>query len=254
MRPSIVLVLAGTAAIGCRMSLSPLQNRLDIGREAYVIFVAEGEGGQGDLFAVAAAGGSVYPVTYTRLNETGPVLSADGSMLAYLRSRSAGDSSDTRVVVMNLLNGAERVLFVAQPGRIPLRVGWHVDAPLLFIETSGGVLEATLPPADLVVYPTADHASATAALSLLLGRPAFAKVVPCSDASGLCVAPLGGGGEEPLGASVSAVASWGADSLIYLSGGEIMVRPMAGGRSRAVRWVDPPGNPSQFTGFVPGID
>ena len=251
MRYYTLLAFIG-ATLGCRLSMSPLQNRLDVGRESYAIFAADGEGGQGDLFAVAGAGGSIFPVTYTRLHESGPALSPDGTMLAFLRSRTAGDSADTRVVVMNLLNGAERVLFTSRPGRIPLKVGWYAAAPVLFIGTSGGVLEATLPPADLVVYPTANHTVATAALRVLLGSPAFAEVVPCDEQPGLCVAPLVGGGEESLGPDVSAAVPWGPDSLAYLSGGQLLVRPLAAGRSRVVNWVDPPDDPRQLTGFLPG--
>ena len=43
----------------CRVSLSPLQNRIDVGRETFVVFVGDGEGGGvlSDLEALGAIGG-----------------------------------------------------------------------------------------------------------------------------------------------------------------------------------------------------
>ena len=71
-----LLVLLGGAA--CRVSLSPLQNRIAVGEESFVIFAADGEDAAGDLFAVRTNGGAVYPVTYTRLHETAPAFIETG--------------------------------------------------------------------------------------------------------------------------------------------------------------------------------
>jgi hypothetical protein len=237
------------AAVSCRVSLSPLQNRIDVGRETFVVFVGDGEGDQGDLYAVKADGGSVYPVTYTRLHETRPALSPNGVMLAFLRGRRAGDSTDYRVVVMNLLNGAERVVFTGEEGRAPVTLGWHPSNSILYVATTGGVLEATLPPAPLTVTSAADSAVADSSLSVLLGRPVFARVAPCSTGVGMCVVPRSGS-EQPITEDAADIIGWGGDSLAYVTGTRLTVRPLAGGRSRDLRWVDPPANARLPTVFL----
>ena len=225
----------------CRVSLSPLQNRIDVGRETFVVFVGDGEGGQGDLYAVKADGGSVYPVTYTRLHETMPALSPDGVMLAFLRGRRAGDSTDYRVVVMNLLNGAERVLLIGEEHRAPVTLGWHPTNPVLYVATTGGVLEATVPPEPLTIAAAADSTVADSSLSVLLGNPAFARVAPCSTGVGMCVVTRSGS-EQKITEDAADITRWGGDSLAYVTGTRFMVRPLGGGRSRNLRWVDPPAN------------
>ena len=237
------------AIAGCRVSLSPLQNRIDVGRETFVVFVGDGEGGQGDLYAVRADGGAVYPVTYTRLHETRPVLSPDGVMVAFLRGRRAGDSTDYRVVVMNLLNGAERELFTAEEGRAPVKLGWHPTDAVLYVATTGGVLEATMPPGPLTVTAAADSAVADSALSVLLGQPAFARVAPCATGSGMCVVPRSGS-EQAITKDATGIARWGGDSLAYVTGTRFRIRPLGGGRSRDLRWIDPPANPRLPTVFL----
>lgn len=244
-----VFVVALAAITACRVSLSPLQNRIDVGRETFVVFVGDGEGGQGDLYAVKADGGSVYPVTYTRLHETMPALSPDGVMLAYLRGRRAGDSTDYRVVVMNLLNGAERELLAADEARAPVTLGWHPSDPLLYVSTTDGVLQATVPPGPLTVAAASDSAVADSALSTLLGDPVFAKVAPCSSDAGIC-AVLGSGSEQPIAEGSASIARWGGDSLAYLSGSRFSVRSLGGGRSRELRWLDPPQNSRFPTVFM----
>lgn len=247
---SAALMVVAVAA--CRVSLSPLQNRIDVGRETFVVFVGDGEGGRGDLYAVKADGGRVYPVTYTRLHETRPALSPDGVMLAFLRGRRAGDSTDYRVVVMNLLNGAERVLFTAESGRAPVTIGWHLTSPLLYIATTGGVLQATVPPGPLTVTAAADSAVADSALSVLLGRPAFARVAPCASGAGagMCVVTRSGS-EQQITEDPADIVRWGGDSLAYVTGGgtRLRIRSLGGGRSRDLRWVDPPANPRLPTVF-----
>jgi hypothetical protein len=245
------LMVAAIAA--CRISLSPLQNRIDVGRETFVVFVGDGEGGQGDLYAVKADGGSVFPVTYTRLHETMPALSPDGVMLAFLRGRRAGDSTDYRVVVMNLLNGAERVLLTGEERRAPVTLGWHPTDPVLYIATTGGVLEASVPPGPLTVAAAADSALADSSLSILLGTPVFARVAPCSANAGTCVVPRSGT-EQLITEDATDIVRWGGDSLAYVSGARFIVRPLGGGRSRNLRWVDPPANARFPTVFEIGED
>jgi len=243
------LMVAAIAA--CRISLSPLQNRIDVGQETFVVFVGDGEGGQGDLYAVKADGGSVFPVTYTRLHETMPALSPDGVMLAFLRGRRAGDSTDYRVVVMNLLNGAERVLLTGGKDRAPVSLGWHPTDPVLYVATTGGVFEASVPPGPLTITAASDSAVADSSLSVLLGSPAFARVASCSTGAGMCVVPRSGS-EQPITEDEADVVRWGGDSLAYVTGTRLMVRPLGGGRSRNLRWVDPPANVRYPTVFVIG--
>ena len=97
-----VPVLALTA---CRVSMSPVQNRLAPGQEPFAVFVATGEAGVGDLFAVRADGGTTFPITYTRVREMAPALSPLGTDVAFIREGVRDDRSSRRVVVMNLLNG-----------------------------------------------------------------------------------------------------------------------------------------------------
>jgi len=243
------LMVAGIVA--CRVSLSPLQNRIEVGQETFVVFVGDGEGDQGDLYAVKAGGGSVYPVTYTRLHETRPALSPDGVMLAFLRGRRAGDSTDYRVVVMNLLNGAERVVFTGEEDRAPVALGWHPSDRVLYVSTTGGVLEATVPPGPLTVTAAADSAVADSSLSVLLGRPVFGRVSPCSTGAGMCVVPWSGS-EQLITEDAADIVPWGGDSLAYVTGTRFRIRPLGGGRSRDLRWVDPPANPRLPTVFDAG--
>jgi hypothetical protein len=247
----LTAALMAMATVACRVSLSPLQNRIDVGRETFVVFVGDGEGGLGDLYAVKADGGSVYPVTYTRLHETRPALSPNGAMVAFLRGRRAGDSTDYRVVVMNLLNGAERVVFTGEEDRAPVSLGWHRSNSMLYVATTGGVLEATLPPEPLTITPAVDSAVADSSVSILLGSPAFARVAPCSTGVGVCFVPRLGQ-EQPIAEATTGIARWGGDSVAYVTGTRFSVRPLGGGRSRALRWVDPPANARLPTVFSLG--
>ena len=246
-----MLAAGVTGAASCRVSLSPLQNHVAVGQENYVIFEADGEGeaGQGDLYAVLGAGGTVFPLTYTRVAESHPVLSPDGVMVAFLRSRQAGDSTDARVVVMNLLNGAERVVWRADQGRMPYRLGWHPRDPELFIATTGGVLRATVPPAPLAVVPAEDAALADSALAVMIGSPPFARVGQCAGGVELCVVTPAGD-EQVLLAGARDAFRWGPDSVAYVVGASLNIRPLAGGHDRVLRWTKPPRDPRHPTVFV----
>ena len=231
--------------------MSPLQNRVDIGQEAYVVFVADGEGGVGDLHAVRTAGGSIYPLTYTRLEETHPALSPDGLVVAFLRRRATTDSAPTDVVIMNLLNGAERILVNATADRVPTRLGWSRDGLSLYIRTPKGTMQSSVPPARPALSDVAaGDAMADSALSVYLGSPAFARVTTCRVVQeGLCVRSADGQ-EQPLVADARDALRWGADSVGYLVGDALVVRPLGGGTEREVRWVDLPASPRQPTVFM----
>jgi hypothetical protein len=239
-------VLAVLGSLACRMTLSPLQNRIAVGHESFVVFAAVGEDDLGDLFAVSTNGGPIYPVTYTRLHESVPALSPSGGMLAFFRARSATDSTDVRLVVMNLLNGAERVLVEAGPGLRLQAVTWHPAETHVYVRTSAGILEAAVPPAAPRVAPVTDSAAADSAFRVILGDPAFAEVAPCRTGAGLCTRPREGE-EVPLPEDITGPLRWGEDSLAYFAGTDLVIRPLAGGRARTLRWSDPPARPRDAT-------
>ena len=120
--------------------MSPVQNRLAPGEEPFAIFVAAGEAGVGDLFAVRADGGTTS-IAYTRVREMAPALSPAGTDIAFIREGVRDDPSSRRVVVMNLLNGAERVIPAADAP--PEAVAWSDDATRLL---SAWDLPRWLPP------------------------------------------------------------------------------------------------------------
>ncbi|TFG50583.1 MAG: hypothetical protein E4H38_03320, partial [Gemmatimonadales bacterium] len=124
---SMRLVLAGLVLLAaCRGTLSPLSNKVEIGQESYIVFAADGEDGVGDLFASSPGGGTAWQITFGRVDERLPALSPDGVMLAFDRGRLPGDTTTRSVVVMNLLNGAERQ--VVAPGVLrPSAIAWSAD-------------------------------------------------------------------------------------------------------------------------------
>ncbi len=247
----------GVAQFGCRMSLSPLQNRINVGDEPFVVFVADGENGAGDLFAMRAEGGPVFQVTYTRLDESGPALSPDGMRLAFLRKRAEEDSSEVRVEVMDLASGAERTVLEATAGGSigAGGIGWSRDGRSLVVATAAGLIRvAQVAEADgpsRAPVPPAERAAADSSLRVFIGDPAFGEVVACRDSPGLCVVPRGGE-ESSLMSGGYGAFRWGGDSVAYLVGGRVEVRPLDRGRPRLVRWEgSAPSNPRQLT-FFPG--
>lgn len=244
-RRAVMFACLLSSAAACRVSLSPLQNRIGVGTESYLIFTARGEGGQGDLYAASGSGGPVFPVTFTRVHETAPALSPDGLMLAYLRGRTAEDSAGFRIWVMNLLNGNERE--IPRPGGgHPSHLGWSSDGRTLFIRTSSGDFQTPAPPARPDLQP-ADPAAAARALSVVLGDPVFARVVPC-DSAGLCV-ETPGGNRSVLTADGAHPVRWGPDSVGYFVGSIFVVRPLGAGQAREVEWQKMPEGVGEGSGF-----
>lgn len=247
-------VVAGLVA--CRGSLSPLSNHIAVGQEPYAVFVADGENDVGDLFAVPAAGGTVFQVTFTRVGESGPALSPDGVVLVFARSRSSADTTRRSVWVLNLLSGAERELFTApEPGA--LRIGWGPRGDVLYLRTPSQTYRIAPPPAapDARPVTTDEQAAADSALSVILGEPGFARVVRCESGSAssggegmLCVATAHGG-TQPLVRAAHDPARWGPDSVAYFVGPELTVRPLGGGITRRLRWTKVPVKPREVTFF-----
>ncbi len=237
------------------MSLSPLKNRVEIGVESYLVFDADGEGGEGDLYAGSASGGSVYRITFSRAHESSPALSPDGAMLAFIRGGTSEDSSSHRIWVMNLLNGAERELPALGDGIHPERLGWSADGRTLYVRTSAGNYFTPAPPAkpDLKPATAGQGSGADTALSVMLGEPPQATVIRCPDGPGLCV-PADSGAVQLLTSEGRDAFRWGADSVAYWLGDGIEVRPLGGGTTRLLRWTDVPTHPrgaTQFPGVLP---
>jgi hypothetical protein len=243
-------LLLVTSLLGCRVSLSPVKNRVAVGSESYVVFDADGENGEGDLYLGSASGGKIFRVTFTRVHESSPALSPDGIMLAFIRGSHATDSAGHRVWVMNLLNGAERETPELGEGGFPQRLGWSADGRTIFVKTSRGDYRISAPPSapepksiDPALEPVADTM-----LGVPLGTPIMALAQPCD--SGLCA--MTGAGSQLLTATGRDPLRWGTDSVGYWAGAAIQVRPLGGGTTREVRWSGVPSNPRTATHF-PGL-
>jgi hypothetical protein len=217
----------------CRGSLSPLSNRLEVGQEPYFVFVADGEADVGDLFASKPAGGAVYQITFTRVDERLPALSPDGTMLAFLRARAPGSVTRQVLVVMNLLNGAEQR--VDLEASFPSAIAWSRDGRRLYLRAGDSLLGTPTPPAPfaLGLVPDAERPTADSLLSVLLGDPPLAEAFPC-DGTGVC-ARFGDGTRQTIAAAATDPTRWMGDSILYREAGEWVIRPLAGGRPRVLR-------------------
>ena len=248
-RAFVTAVLAALIGTACRVSLSPLQNHLAPGEEPFAVFVANGEGGTGDLFAVRAEGGVSYPITYTRVRELAPALAPTGTSLAFLREAVAGDPATRRVVVMNLLNGSERILPAVEA---PIdALAWDPGGVQLFLRAGSTTYAVPAPPAegaprrlDPTQVPIADSA-----FSVLLGTPAFARAVECPEV-GVCI-ELPSGERSVLDQEGRGAARWGSDSVGYFVGNHFVVRPLGAGHARELRFTPPRAEPRELT-FFPG--
>lgn len=241
------LVLVVLAA--CRGTLSPLSNKLKVGQESYVVFAADGEEGRGDIFASPPVSGPAFQVTFTRLDERAPALSPDGSMLAFLRSREATDTIGVSLVILNLINGAERRVD-APVGTDALR--WSADGGAVVARSGSRLFRTAAPPQPLAFEPVSDtdRPGTDSLFRVLLGAPPVGEARACGNGSGVCAWLVSGdtlalsqGGTEPM--------TWGSDSVGYFEGGKLIVRPLGGGRTRSIRWsttILHPREPSWFPG------
>jgi hypothetical protein len=229
--------------------MSPVQNRLAPGEEPFAVFVATGEAGVGDLFAVRADGGTTFPITYTRVREMNPALSPAGTDIAFIREGVRDDPASRRVVVMNLLNGAERVIPPADTP--PDAVAWNEDATLLYVRAGARTLATAAPPADPAtrLLDSTEAVHADSAFAVLVGTPAFARVIDCPE-GGVCVEQ--GGGERTLySADGRGPVRWGSDSVGYFVGSAFFIRPLGPGRMRELRLTPPRLDPREMT-YFPG--
>jgi len=234
--------------IACGGTVSPLRHHAVVGRDSYAIFVADGPDGVGDLFGVRGDGGQVVQVTFTPVRESRPALSPDGSMVAFLRSRRRGDTLAGSPWVMNLLTGAERRLELPAAADADA-IGWGRDGRTLYLRSGRLAYELPAPPGTGAVraVPPGEWHRVDSALGVFVGEPPFARVIACEQA--LCAVTDGGtpvrvadAGRDP--------ARWGADSLGYVTGDELVVRPNGPGRGRRVAWGRPPPHPRELTAFA----
>ncbi len=243
MRRARLALFTATLAAACGGFISPLKNRLAVGEESYLVFVGDGENGQGDLFAVSTGGGVVYQVTYSRVAEGHPALSPDGRRLAFTRARRAADTTDRAIWIMNLDDGAEHEVPALPGGAQPVRLAWNADGTRLFIATTDRSL----------VYATGDDTvvdggpDARFGLETRAGVLPGVAVTPCGE-NALCLP--GEDGLDTLARPARDPLRWGGDSLAYFVKDELYVRPLAGGRVRLVPWRDAPPHPRQPTVFL----
>jgi hypothetical protein len=230
-------------------TLPPLRDKIDVGRDAYAIFVG-GSGMNGDLYAVRADGGSAFPITFTPVAELAPALSPDGADVAFLRGASLRDSTPTTLWVMNLLNGAERELSLPEDAGRPQRVGWTRDGKSLIVATASGHYRLNAPPArpDPEPVPAEARATAESSLAVLVGDPVFAQVVSCRNGAYLCVQTRRGA-PGILAQSARDPVRWGPDSVAFFVNDLLQIRPLARGRPRLLNWSNVPVRPRQMTFF-----
>lgn len=245
------VMTVGVLLSACSGTLPPLRGQMEVGRDAYAIFVGGSGLAGGDLYAVRTDGGPVIPVTFTNVGEMRPALSPDGVMVAFLRGASLRDSTPGTVWLMNLQNGADRELELPRGAGAPSAVAWTADGRSLVVAAAGGVYRGAAPPGSgaLLVVPPAERGGAESTLAVLLGRPVFARVVPCAEPGALCVAG-DTGAPSPLAASARDALRWGDDSVAFFVGNEVEVRPLGPGRARRLDWDHPPSRPRQLTVFL----
>jgi hypothetical protein len=227
------------AVSGC--GLSPIDHRIRLGEEPFVVFVAEGSDGNTDLFTTTTGGGHVYQLTFTRVIERAPALAGGGQMVAFLRFRDSLPGTPRDVVVMNLENGAEKIIPLPATAGLPRALGWGAGDRVVYIRTDSGFWQANVPPSGMAAtaIPDPDVAIANQAIGAWLGQPPFAEAIAC--ATGLCIvgrahdtSTLNPTGHDPM--------RWGSDSVAWFEGNEIVVRPLGTGRARRIRLLEGPAN------------
>jgi len=235
----------------CESTFLPLRGKIEVGRDPMVVFVGGDSPAGGDLYALSTAGGRAIPITFSTVGEMRPALSPDGGEVAFLRAGSLSDSTPASVWVLNLLNGAERQVELPERAGPPQQVGWTDGGRSLVMRAGGQLYRAEAPPAKGTARPVAgaERAAAESALAVMLGKPAFARALPCANAEDLCV--VGDTGSPALFArGAREPARWGDDSVAYLEGDRLVVRPLGAGRARWVEWSAVPARPRQPSVFA----
>ncbi len=247
--------MTGLFTGGC--GVTPIDRQIEVGVDPFLVFVAEGRDGVTDLFAGTPAGGTAWQLTFSRPAERLPRLAPAGTALAFLRELSGGE---LELVAMNLLNGAERTTLVPEESRPVTAIGWSEDGSRIFLSGAGQVLATPTPPARLSLAPVgeAERPRADSALAVLVGDPPLARVVDCETGDVLAepgrtlCTEAADGRQHLLVAGVEEPFRWGADSVAWRNGSSVVVRPLAGGRTRQIEWTTPPTGVREVTVFLPG--
>jgi hypothetical protein len=233
--PFVVSLVAGCG-------LSPIDHRIKLGEEPFVVFVAEGNDHNTDLFTTTTSGGHVYQLTFTRVIEEAPALANGGGVVAFLRMRDTLAGTRRDVVIMNLENGAEKVIPLPASAGLARALGWGAGDSVVYVRTDRGLWQANIPATGdaAIAVPDADTLVASQVMGAWLGQPPFAEAIPCP--TGLCIVgprhdttSLSATGHDPM--------RWGRDSVAWFEGSEIIVRSLGAGRARRVVLQDAPMNP-----------
>ena len=248
MRRSAALVGLALAACG---GLPPLRHKFEVGRDPYVILVADAPDGRGDLWAMTPEGSDLVQITFSLPAEWSPRLSPSGDVIAFLRAREQGDTARTRIWLMNLLNGSEREVILPDSAGAPTALAWSEGGRALIVRTTRTIFRAAAPPQPPkpLELTGADRTLALQALDVRVGSPAFARVAACEGTNALCVYP-DSGPPAPIAKGATNPVRWGDDSLAYQLDGELVVRPVGPGRERLVRWRESLVHPRDLTVFT----
>jgi hypothetical protein len=151
---------------------------------------------------------------------------------------------------MNLINGAERRV-TEQGSAEPQGLAWSADSKTVYVRVADGVLGAAAPPANPSVTSLEGQARAAgdSALAVLVGDPVAGEVMSCVSGGGLCVQV--GGESQLLDSAGTEPLRWGGDSVAYRVDDLFVVRPLAGGTTRALRWSKRLEHPRELTYFAP---
>ncbi len=216
-------------------SLSPLANRIDVGEEAFLVFVATGPDGLVDLHAMPAGGGTVARITFTPMVESHPALTSRGDVLAFLRGGDSAAMVRPDLVVMNLLNGAERTLPLPAAVGAMRALAWGPGDTTVVVRTDTDLWQVAAPPAPATATRLAGAARAIAdsALATWLGRPRFARAFNCPAGLGVCL--VGPSGDTTVLASRGRDPfRWGADSVGWFEGDALFVRSLGPATARSL--------------------
>jgi dipeptidyl aminopeptidase/acylaminoacyl peptidase len=235
-------------AASCGRTLPPLRGHLQVGRDAYAVFVGGTAPAGGDLYAVPATGGEAIPITFTNVGEMRPRLSPDGRFIVFLRGGSLTDSTPSSVWVLGLDNGAERELTLPRGAPPPRQAAWSKDGQTVVVAAGQHLYryDAPMTSSDGRVVEPAERAEAESSLAVLLGDPVFARVVPCERGS-LCT--VGDSGRDLLATDARDPLRWGPDSVAWFSDDGVEIRPVGPGRSRRLE-IEGPRAPRQMTAFT----
>jgi len=247
MRPWWLASLLLLAACG---PLPPMRHRIEAGEDPYVVFVADAPDGRGDLWAMHTGGGESVQLTFSLPAESAPALSPDGDVIAFLRARSSADTVHRRVWLMNLLNGAERELELPEEAAVPTRVAWAGRGRIVVRTTDGAwLIDAPPAPAEPRRIMPTESPRTDSAFAVYAGDPPFARIEPCAGDAGICV--IGASGTpSSLSPSGRDPIAWGADSVGYLEGSELVVRPVGPGLARRARLPERLEHARDFTAFL----